>query len=217
LRKLVVGRYFRRVAPVTVAAMLVALTAAAPASAAPTAFAKAAQPVTAPAQPKPTPAELLQVPQPAQATIIAGIVQNPNSGRCIGVSGILAGIWDCTGNADQWWHWDPWVESCRLSNTGEYLCWNQLRNGNNQCLGVWGASTEPGARAVGYTCNDSWDQLWRLGPADANGNSTLINGNGYYGGRAWVLGVVGGRTDNGAKIVLYWADGTRNQLWHVPF
>ncbi len=33
-------------------------------------------------------------------------------------------------------------------------------------------------------------------------------------GPAWAVGVAGATTDNGARLVLYFADHTGNQHWH---
>ena len=71
-------------------------------------------------------------------------------GRCIGISNGLAGLWNCTRNPDQSWHW----------STAQSGVYKMLINGNGQCLAVNGGSTANGARILGYRCTGSTDQYW---------------------------------------------------------
>jgi hypothetical protein len=86
------------------------------------------------------------------------------------------------------------------------------QNSRGDCLGIWGGSTDAGARAVGFSCLDNNDQYWRV---LSNGSYTLLaNMNAFYStSPAYILGVSGGLRDNGTQIVLYWPDGTPNQRW----
>lgn len=150
---------------------------------------------------------------PANAYPIGASIFNPASGRCVGISNGLAGIWDCTGNADQMWHWeDPrWTEYS--------ITWFNIVNGRGECLAVAGADPAPGAQVVGFNnCagTRSADQLWAtfhvLGSIDQ-----LTNLNGYrrmqQGQRGGFLGVAGGATNNGARVVQWYQDYSENQKW----
>ncbi|GAA3287925.1 RICIN domain-containing protein [Dactylosporangium vinaceum] len=192
-------RHVRRLAPIAAAAMLAAL-------------AVAPQPAYAEDGPaKPTAAELALTPQPAaqvtSQSIVTENIYNPNSGRCIGISNIKAGIWDCTSNGDQRWHW-----SIRGAKYEDGLWWYPIENAAQQCLALWGGALDPGTWAVGYECVLSDDQYWRV--FTRGGITYLANLAGFQGPtRGWILGVNGGLTTNGAQIVLYWIDGTQNQNW----
>jgi hypothetical protein len=134
-------------------------------------------------------------------------ISNPNSGRCIGISTGLAGIWDCTRNSDQ-----LWTALGRWCAT-DGLCWWHFENDNGACLGIWGGSTDAGARAVGYSCLTHEDQYWRV-LSDGRGHSYFANMNAFYSSSpAYILGTNGGLQDNGTQIVLFWPDGTYNQRW----
>jgi hypothetical protein len=136
-------------------------------------------------------------------------IYNPNSGRCLGIAGNDAGIWNCTdaGNADQAWYWKG------IYITGpDGIVYGMIENKKGQCLGVAGGSTANGARIVGWTCLPSHhDQYW-----DNDCVYDSINGQGCVlanlqtpvnglsvGGK--VIGVAGGSKSNGAAAVL-WTD-----------
>jgi hypothetical protein len=210
-----VRRCVRGIGPVVVAAMMAALAAApdaAAASAGDAAGVSVRLVLTGPAAGRQLPAGFHWVERSdVVAAAAAGYknIGNPNSGRCIGISMGLAGIWDCTRNADQLWgtpYDDVW-------GGPDGLLWASIRNDKGECLGIWGGSTEAGARAVGFTCLPHEDQYWRV-LADDSGNSYLANMNAFYStSSAWILGVNGGLKDNGTQIVLFWPDGTFNQRW----
>jgi hypothetical protein len=133
-------------------------------------------------------------------------ILNANAvGKCIGISNGLAGDWDCTSNPDQTWHWGQSI----------FRDWLELRNGNNQCLAVNGASTGANARILGYPCVGSPDQYWKLFVNLDNGSAQLVNFNGWRDrhGEGKVIGVAGGSKENGAPLVLWWPDGSPNQDW----
>ena len=122
-------------------------------------------------------------------------------GKCIGIAHGTAGDFYCTTNPDQTWHWGA------ANSTG----WKELVNGNGQCLAVAGGSTSAGASIIGYSCIKTADQYWALG----SGFTQLFNYKGTFdtNGTGWVVGVAGGSTSNGQRLVLWWEDGTDNQLW----
>jgi hypothetical protein len=97
---------------------------------------------------------------PANAHPIGATIFNPASERCVGISNGLAGIWDCTGNADQMWHKFPVSGSVdQLTNLNGYRqVQQQGRRGG--FLGVAGGATNNGARVVqwyqDYTANQQW-------------------------------------------------------------
>jgi hypothetical protein len=138
---------------------------------------------------------------PAQAAPWNAIY-NPNSGRCLGIANGLAGVWNCTTNPDQTWHW---------GTSSSYPYYRHLVNGNGQCLGVQGGSTAQGARVVAWTCLNHDDQYWNWY------NSYSYN---YYGpvtnlNSAMVLGVYG--TANGAAVVQWGSNGNYDQAWEINF
>jgi hypothetical protein len=175
---------------------ITAFLAPAPASAAPatstTSAASTATKVIVGSQP----AGLTGIPRPGATALATGGFQihnaNPNSpGKCIGISGNLAGDWNCTTNPDQTWHWGSAIASG----------WYQLVNGKGQCLAVNGASDSAGARILGWSCVGSADQYWALFD-NGDGTARIVNYHGWFDptATAWVVGVWGGDnvTDNGA-------------------
>jgi hypothetical protein len=132
---------------------------------------------------------------------LPGNIVNQYTGKCIGIANGVAGDWTCTHNADQTWHWGASVA------TG----WYQLINGNGQCLAVDGGTIRQGSRILGFKCVGSADQYWwryaGVGP--------ISNYKGFSDpDTAWVIGVGGGSTSNGAPVVLWPDDGSTNQLWN---
>lgn len=142
--------------------------------------------------------------------IVYGDIENQNApDKCIGISVGLAGDWYCTSNPDQTWYW----EYGKYDSNG--LLWANLVNGDGQCLAVAGGSTDAGAAIWGYTCVRSLDQYWLV---DSPYNwAPLVNQKGFESGTGNdVVGVAGGSTDNGARLVLWWfVDGAANQLWET--
>jgi len=134
----------------------------------------------------------------AQAAPLNAIF-NPGSGRCLGIANGLAGIWNCTTNRDQTWHWGA---------VGPNTYYRQLINGNGQCLGVQGGSGALGARIVAWTCNGHYDQYWFY-------DSTFGYALNYNSGM--VLGVSGGSTANGAAVVQWDRNGNLDQVWDLRF
>jgi ricin-type beta-trefoil lectin protein len=130
------------------------------------------------------------------------IFDNPSS-LCVGINAqSQAGIWKCTGNPDQTWHWG--------AGSGGY---NQLINGNGQCLGVAGGSTAVGARLVGWTCNGHPDQYWAEAVPVCNyvWMWAVVNKNSHQ-----VMGVQGGNEENGAPVVQWNFQNTfNNQYWGI--
>ncbi|MGW2643119.1 RICIN domain-containing protein [Streptomyces sp. NPDC001348] len=110
---------------------------------------------------------------------------NPNSGRCLGIANGNAGIWDCTTRPDQEWSTG--------SPTGTYFL---LVNGNNQCLSSTGGQ---GTQVVASLCNLAGNMFWSYA-TDAHGHRVIKNMQTQL-----ILGVYGGRTANGSKVI-QWAD-----------
>jgi hypothetical protein len=133
------------------------------------------------------------------ATFPPNAIGNWHSGRCLGIStNGLAGIWNCTTNPDQTWHWGGSLDP-------EVTWFRQLINGNNQCLGVQGGSTAVGARVVAWACDGKPNQYW--GPDSVTGEAVLKNLNDGY------LGVGGVRVSNGAPVVQWSFTGNPDQYW----
>jgi Ricin-type beta-trefoil lectin domain len=130
---------------------------------------------------------------------------NYNSGLCLGVNDNTnnAGQWDCTGAANQTWHW-----GAEYGESGYF----QLVNGNNRCLGVAAGSTAQGAQVVGWpTCITSHqDQYWEV--------DTDVTCDGYYPifnlNSGLVLGISANSTANGEPAVQWNYQGAcNNQFW----
>jgi hypothetical protein len=127
-------------------------------------------------------------------------IYNWNSNKCVGIDSGLAGIWNCTNNPDQTWHWgDDYL--------GVYA-YRQLVNGNGKCLGVQGGSTAAGARVVAWTCNGNPDQYWLYNSF----YNTVTNNN-----SGMILGVSGGSTANSAAVVQWYNNGHPDQSWNISF
>jgi Ricin-type beta-trefoil lectin domain len=137
---------------------------------------------------------------PANAAIGYGtnIFNYKAAGKCIGISNGLAGLWNCTSNADQKWKWGACIgQSC------------QLKNGNGKCLAVNGGSYSEGARIIAYTCNGALDQYW-LVIEDGVHQNFLFNEK-----TSKVVAVKGGSTANGAALVQWTPlQGALDQLWY---
>ena len=141
---------------------------------------------------------------PYRATLVASSqLRNENAvGKCIGISGGFAGDWNCTTNPDQTWHWGP----------GNSFGYDELINGNGQCLAVSAGSVSQGARILGYSCLGTSDQYWYRDPT----SDSLYNYNAVFNGSstADVVGVSGASTANGAPLVLWRANGSADQKWY---
>jgi Ricin-type beta-trefoil lectin domain-like len=119
-------------------------------------------------------------------------------GKCIGVSGGYAGLWWCSANADQTWHWG--------AQNGAP---NPLINGNGQCLAVSGGSTAEGARIRTWTCNGGEDQFWSAVPVSGGSGFYLVNEKSGY-----VIGVAGGSTANSSALIQYQRLPHADQYWN---
>jgi hypothetical protein len=137
---------------------------------------------------------------------------NLDTGFCLGVqagnvtNGTPIIVWDCNGNADQTWT----VESVNGDGSAPFL----LRNGvnRNKCLSVAGQRTDNGAPLVIWDCKPfGWrDQRWilvdgYLAPSCTN----IYNENSVSA----VIGVQGGSTQRGARVILWRWLGHANQEW----
>jgi Ricin-type beta-trefoil lectin domain-like len=134
---------------------------------------------------------------------------NPNSDRCIGIntSG-YAGIWNCTSNPDQTWHWQNFISYGGLN-------WAELANGNNMCLGVSAGSTSQGARIRDWQCTGVANEYWTLSNTTSLAyiyNLAGVQANGTGG--VSIIGVGGGATTNGASLVLWAPLNHPDQAWY---
>jgi len=130
--------------------------------------------------------------------------------KCVGISGYQAGNWDCVDGPDQRWH----TTDC-LAWVGEQFC--HYVNDNGQCLAVAGGSTANAALIWGWNCvygEGAANQYWRPDYEEISGLAHLANMGTYLDGM--VLGVWGGSTDNGARLVQYTQiPGAINQYWSL--
>jgi hypothetical protein len=130
-----------------------------------------------------------------------------NQGKCIGIAGTDAGDYTCTNNPDQTWHWGA------PNAAYDY----QLINGNGKCLGVAGGVITKGARIGAFNCQgpSHADQYWSFIQSEAVGTYYLFNYKGLTGGGdAWVAGVSGASSGNGAPIILWSQELHYDQYWY---
>jgi hypothetical protein len=202
-------------------AMLAATTA--PAGAAPahslarTTAAAAAQSV----QPSATAPEAIQ---------ITGAVEIPNyatPSMCLSIAGSTddspAVIWPCSKESlDQYW---------ALGDEYGDTNWYQLRNDENQCLGLLGGDTTEGTDVYGWKCQTgATNQYWAYDDyCTTTSNGTTYIWEDLLNLAAWnatdglrsgvnVAGVYGAGTTEGTKLVL-WKNQQlcNNQLWYFGF
>ncbi len=136
--------------------------------------------------------------------------RNVGSGKCLGVTGgnMSNGTrivqWDCNGHDDQYW------AAVGLGDGSYY----ELRNKANssKCLGVDASSGNEGAWLLIWDCNGHTDQLWTVVRSYYSDGSfagyVFVNYN-----SSQVIGIDGGRTDDGAPAIQWHWDGTPNQRW----
>jgi hypothetical protein len=146
--------------------------------------------------------------------------KNITDGMCLGIAANAyegdAVQWKCNGSTNQDWAWGG-----ELGSTGFY----QIVNGNNSCLGLAGGDHSNGTQVVGWQCYGTHDdQYWTW--FDDAGLCTTQSGDTitYYfpiidyldntntGGEE-VVGVSGGSTSEGAKLVGYELNGDCNNQW----
>jgi lysophospholipase L1-like esterase len=139
---------------------------------------------------------LLSVPGALSRPVGAPIVlRNPQSGRCLDVSGAVntigarTVIFDCSGNANQQW---------TQTAAGE------LRVYGNRCLDVFGGVTTAGAPAVIWSCGGS-SQRWALRP-----DGSIV---GIESGLC--LEVAASATANAARVQIFTCNGTGAQKWAI--
>jgi hypothetical protein len=86
--------------------------------------------------------------------------------------------------------------------------WN-LKSG--LCMGVEGGRTSNGSRVLQWNCNGAPDQLWNV---DFSGSDRqVVNYLRSPSNQYACLGVSGGSTAQGAQLVVWQCDGSRNQKW----
>ncbi|MET8042495.1 RICIN domain-containing protein [Micromonospora sp. NPDC005215] len=124
----------------------------------------------------------------------AALLSNPQSTRCLDVSGAgtadggQALIWDCHGQANQSW---------TRTAAGE------LKVFGDRCLDVNGGGTANGTKVQSWTCNGTAGQKFTFAAAGtivntASGKCIDVNANG---------------TANGTLVQLWECNGTGAQLW----
>jgi hypothetical protein len=128
---------------------------------------------------------------PAQAGTTFTIY-NLNASKCVGIAASgEAGDWNCTGNADQTWHWGAGAPGSGYS---------QLVNGNGQCLATNG---NKGNSVYATVCNPrNGYEFWAWSTADY-----IVSSSGE------ILAVSGGSTANGAPLIMWDATGSADQFW----
>lgn len=77
-----------------------------------------------------------------------------HQGHCLSSGGVIGGtvkVFNCNGSSNQHWHGG--------SSHGSY---QQIKNGDGQCLGISGGSASAGARAVMGNCSSSDTYYWLM-------------------------------------------------------
>jgi ricin-type beta-trefoil lectin protein len=142
--------------------------------------------------------------------------------RCVGISGGAiekpAVLWNCNGAENQSWHWGSVVGGYVTDPYGNVLpAINLISGDHNQCLGIAGNSTTPGAHAYGWPCNGKANQYWALDiyllcPSNGVAYTPLFNLN--TNRTRQVLGVADNSNANGAALVQFPYQGKcNNQFW----
>lgn len=93
------------------------------------------------------------------------IVDSQDPSKCLGVlssattDGSQLVIWDCNGNADQYWTFVPWPVDNR---NGPFGCYNIVNfNADPKVLGVLGGTPSDGAQTVIWDLETTHlDQVW---------------------------------------------------------
>ncbi|GAB4085678.1 ricin-type beta-trefoil lectin domain protein [Myceligenerans cantabricum] len=82
-----------------------------------------------------------------------------------------------------------------------------VNEGSGRCVDVVGASTEPGAEIIQYTCHGGANQRWALTDL-GNGYHRVVNQ-----GSGLCLDVDGASTADGARAIQWTCNGGTNQQW----
>lgn len=80
---------------------------------------------------------------------------------------------------------------------------------SDRCLDVYGASTDPVAQAIQWTCHGGANQQWRLEPVSGGGFRVIAR----HSGQA--LDVFGASLDDVTPVIQYPVHGGDNQVWIV--
>lgn len=133
-------------------------------------------------------------------------VRANNPQRCLGIdSQGWAGLWTCTTNADQIWHWLPVGDG----HGGLELANNTTQNGTPMCLSVPGANTSEGIRINVYPCGGYPDQFWQPTATPTGQGDYLVNDHSNL-----VLAVANnGSTANGTPIIQWTGCNCSDQFW----
>lgn len=121
---------------------------------------------------------------------------NPNSGRCLDVSGASTSagaftiIWDCHGNVNQQW---------TRTAAGE------LRVYGASCLDVYGGGTANGTNVIIWPCHGGANQKWTF----------RLNGTVLANAAGKCLNLAGGAETNGTRVQVYDCNATAAQQWAV--
>ncbi|MCC2273942.1 RICIN domain-containing protein [Streptomyces sp. ET3-23] len=136
-------------------------------------------------------------------------IRNKHSGWCLGIQGgskdwgAMAIQWDCNGNDDQKWRYEA------LGN-GYYRLHNV---GSNLCLGIRGGSWDRGADVIQWECNGNGDQMWYMPDGGAYYPMMSANNRANGGAIDLCMSIGGGRTDWGAKAIVWDCNGADDQTW----
>jgi lysophospholipase L1-like esterase len=126
----------------------------------------------------------------------AAALVNPNSGRCLDVSGAsstagsAAIIWDCHGQANQQW---------TRTAAGE------LRVYGTSCLDVYGGGTANNTNVIIWTCHGGANQKWTF----------RLNGTVLANAAGKCLNLAGGALVNGTRVQIHDCDATAAQQFTV--
>src|ERR1051326_1087894 len=146
--------------------------------------------------------------RPARAGSWGGAaeIENHQAARCLGIAADgNAGIWDCTGGKDQEWQQSNqyFINESQGSRRIDYY---EVKNANNQCLGIAGNSTTQGAQVVAKACDMDLEEGWRITGAVGSLSQFENLGSGEK------LAVKSGDTRNGAAVV-QWVSPGRDGTW----
>jgi Ricin-type beta-trefoil lectin domain len=127
-------------------------------------------------------------------------IVNNDSNRCLGIAADgNAGIWDCTGGADQSWY------NANESPTG----WTQLVNLNGDCLDTADTTASNGVQVVADSCNNTLATQFWWGSHGRIYNLAACSATECFR----LLGVRSGSIANGAPVVIWQDNGNPDHNW----
>lgn len=133
---------------------------------------------------------------------------NNKSGLMLDVSGpstsngAVVHQWSYNGGDNQWW-FRPWQANGWTRLSSRY---------SGKCLGISGGSTAAGAQAIQWDCNGNPDQFVQFQwTGKTSGGWPVYHIIDYNSGMC--LGVSGGSTAQGAKVIQWPCNGNADQEW----